>query len=248
MRHITRTFLAGLASVLPVVATLYLVYWLASSAESILGAGLRLVLSDRFYWPGLGVALGAAIIFAVGLLMHTWLARTIFSWWERLLYRLPLIKSIYGAFRDLLSFVAAPRDKALQQVVAVRIGETDMRLLGFVTRDDLQDLPKGLAEADAADAPALAERIAALLGESLEGIRVFFQHELGQSVHQYSLRFGRALARRDGPHQVQVLGLSRQWQPVVFAGGLPVGDQQVRCALEHLRGDAAAEMRTSPPD
>ena len=150
MRHITRTFLAGLATVLPVVATLYLVYWLASSAESILGAGLRLVLSDRFYWPGLGVALGAAIIFAVGLLMHTWLARTIFSWWERLLYRLPLIKSIYGAFRDLLSFVAAPRDKALQQVVAVRIGETDMRLLGFVTRDNLQDLPKGLAEADAA--------------------------------------------------------------------------------------------------
>lgn len=150
MRHITRTFLTGLATVLPVVATLYLVYWLASSAESILGAGLRLVLSDRFYWPGLGVALGAAIIFAVGLLMHTWLARTIFSWWERLLYRLPLIKSIYGAFRDLLSFVAAPRDKALQQVVAVRIGETDMRLLGFVTRDDLQDLPKGLAEADAA--------------------------------------------------------------------------------------------------
>ena len=150
MRHITRTFLTGLATVLPVVATLYLVYWLASSAESILGAGLRLVLSDRFYWPGLGVALGAAIIFAVGLLMHTWLARTIFSWWERLLYRLPLIKSIYGAFRDLLSFVAAPRDKALQQVVAVRIGETDMRLLGFVTRDDLQDMPKGLAEADAA--------------------------------------------------------------------------------------------------
>ena len=70
--------------------------------------------------------------------------------WERLLYRLPLIKSIYGAFRDLLSFVAAPRDKALQQVVAVRIGETDMRLLGFVTRDNLQDLPKGLAEEDAA--------------------------------------------------------------------------------------------------
>ncbi len=150
MRHITRTFLTGLATVLPVVATLYLVYWLASGAESILGAGLRLVLSDRLYWPGLGVALGAAIIFAVGLLMHTWLARTIFSWWERLLYRLPLIKSIYGAFRDLLSFVAAPREKGLQQVVAVRIGETDMRLLGFITRDDLQDLPKGLAEADAA--------------------------------------------------------------------------------------------------
>ena len=67
---------------------------------------------------------------------------------RRLLYRLPLIKSIYGAFRDLLGFVAAPREKGLQQVVAVRIGETDMRLLGFVTRDDLQDLPKGLAEAD----------------------------------------------------------------------------------------------------
>ena len=146
MRHITCTFLTGLATVLPLVVTIYLVYWLASSAESILGAGLRLVLSDRFYWPGLGVTLGMVIIFAVGLLMHTWLVRKIFSWWERLFYRLPLIKSIYGAFRDLLSFVAAPRAKGLQQVVAVQIGETDMRLVGFVTRDDLKDLPEGLAD------------------------------------------------------------------------------------------------------
>ncbi len=35
---------------------------------------------------------------------------------------------------------------------------------------------------------------------------------------------------------------------MVLAGGLPVGDQQVRSALEHLGREAAAEMRTPTPD
>ena len=53
MRRLWNTFLKGLAAVLPVALTIYLVYWLAKTAESILGGPLRWVLPSDRYWPGL---------------------------------------------------------------------------------------------------------------------------------------------------------------------------------------------------
>lgn len=149
MKTITGTFLTGLVTVLPIVATIYVLVWLAVTAESLLASGLQLVFPEVLYRPGLGVALGVVIIFLAGLLMRTLAARTVFAWAESLFYRVPLIKSIYGMLRDFFNFLSQPKKKGMQQVVTVRLGDTDMRLIGFVTRKDLSGLPEGVAGDDA---------------------------------------------------------------------------------------------------
>ena len=98
--------------------------------------------------PGIGIVFAVLIILIIGLLMRTWLVRQVFLWWNNLLLRLPLIKSVYRMFQDFVSFIAEPRDKGMQQVVSMQVGETNMRILGFVTRDDLKGLPEGLADND----------------------------------------------------------------------------------------------------
>ncbi len=54
MRFIGRNILTGLVTILPVVLTLYLLYWLAVSAETVLGNMIRLILPENMYWPGMG--------------------------------------------------------------------------------------------------------------------------------------------------------------------------------------------------
>ena len=146
MKHITRTFFTGLAVTLPVVATLYLLVWAARATEHALDGLLRFVLPQAVYLPGLGVALGVVLVFLVGLLMRTWAARKIFSWTEKLMYRVPLVKTVYGALRDFTEFLSRPQKQGAQQVVLVRLGGTDLRVMGFVTRDDLAGLPPGMGE------------------------------------------------------------------------------------------------------
>ena len=146
MKHITRTFFTGLAVTLPVVATLYLLVWAARTTEHALDGLLRFVLPQVVYLPGLGVALGVVLVFLVGLLMRTWVARKIFSWTEQLMYRLPLVKTVYGALRDFTEFLSRPQKQGVQQVVLVRLGDTDLRVMGFVTRDDLAGLPPAMGE------------------------------------------------------------------------------------------------------
>jgi uncharacterized membrane protein len=146
MKRFTRTFFTGLAVTLPVVATLYILVWMTLATERVLDALLRFVLPKAVYLPGLGVALGVVLVFLVGLLMRTWVARKIFAWIEELMYRVPVVKTVYGALRDFTDFLSRPQKQGAKQVVLVRLGGTDLRIMGFVTRDDLADLPPGMSE------------------------------------------------------------------------------------------------------
>ena len=54
-QRLWRTFLSGLATVLPVGITLYLVWWLLPKAESLFGGAVRVVLPDVWSFPVRGM-------------------------------------------------------------------------------------------------------------------------------------------------------------------------------------------------
>jgi uncharacterized membrane protein len=135
------TFLTGLLTVVPAVATIYLVVWLANTAETVLGGALKWVVSDDFYFYGMGMMAGVGVVLAVGVLMQTWVARKLFGLGEALLLRMPLVKTIYGAVRDFFGlFTGSPAGQA-GRVVTVALPGMDARLVGFLMREDLGELP-----------------------------------------------------------------------------------------------------------
>ena len=146
MNHLTRTFITGLVVTLPVAATLYLLYWATLATERTLDGVLLFVLPEEVYFPGQGLALGVVLVFLVGLMMRTWVARKVFAWAEGLMYRVPVVKSVYGALRDFADFLSRPQKQGAQQVVLVRLGDTNLRVMGFVTRDDLAGLPPEMGD------------------------------------------------------------------------------------------------------
>lgn len=148
LKSIGRNILTGLITLLPVVLTLYLFYWLVVSSESLLGSLLQMALPAGVYRPGMGVVVGLGVAFVVGLLMRVLVVRRLFALSERLFTRLPLIKSVYFAIRDLLDFFSPGRKQEFGQVVAVSFGETGMQLIGFVTQADAQRLPADFKDQD----------------------------------------------------------------------------------------------------
>jgi uncharacterized membrane protein len=70
--------------------------------------------------------------------MHSGPIRRLFKRGERVFYHLPLVKSIYAAFRDLMDYFSPARKKDFEQVVSVTFGDTGMRLIGFITQADEQ--------------------------------------------------------------------------------------------------------------
>lgn len=142
-KSIGKLFLRGLAAVLPLGLTLYIVWWLCYTAESAMGPVIRLVLPDNWYWPGMGLVAGVGLVLVIGILTQAWLIRRIIRFGEELLNKIPLIKTLYGSVRDLMSFFSGPQQKGIEKVVMVELCEGGPRLLGFVTRDDAAGLPGG---------------------------------------------------------------------------------------------------------
>ncbi len=148
LRFITRHILTGLVTVLPVALTLYLLYWLAVSAEGMLGGMIRFILPENLYWPGMGLIAGLVAVFVVGLLMHAYAVQQFFAKGEQLFYHMPLIKSVYRAIRDFLDYFSPTTKKEFDQVVAVSIGNTGMQVIGFVMQALPERLPQGFRAED----------------------------------------------------------------------------------------------------
>lgn len=144
MKTAGRIFLTGMFTVLPVLATVYLMVWLVTGAERFVGKQLMWLIPDEYYRTGMGLVLALAVIFLVGVLMHALLFRQLFGLAERLMLEIPLVRSIYGALRDLFGLFAGGDDDQSMQVVSVTLPGTGMRALGFVSRADFSDLPEGI--------------------------------------------------------------------------------------------------------
>ena len=144
-KSIGTTLLTGFITLLPVVLTIYLLYWAAISSEQLMGNALRWALPNAIYFPGLGMIAALVVMFIVGLLMKAILVRQLFSFGEQILYRLPLIKTVYRAIRDLFDFFS-PKKEGLGQVVAVTYN--GIETIGFITQTDQQRLPESFRDQD----------------------------------------------------------------------------------------------------
>jgi len=151
MNALVKILFKGLATVLPIGATLYVVYRLATLVEGTLGPTIEALLGADGLWryrPGMGAAAALVVVFLVGLLSHLVLFRRVVDLAARLLDRIPLVKTIHGALRDLTGLLGGGEGRqAARQVVVVPFGDAG-RLLGLVTREDFRHVPAGLAAGD----------------------------------------------------------------------------------------------------
>jgi len=159
MKTFSKNFLTGLAAILPITLTLYLLYWFVYSAESFLGKIFRWLLPPHWYLPGLGMLAGVLLIVLVGMLMQALLIQKLFAWAERLFVKVPLFKTIYTSIRDFIRYLARDQHVSQQQVVVVTLKQTDLKLVGFATRSDLQAV---------AGATGIEERVAVYLPMSYQ--------------------------------------------------------------------------------
>ncbi|MBI5663606.1 MAG: DUF502 domain-containing protein [Nitrospirae bacterium] len=134
MKRLTRYFLEGLLVLLPLVATIYVIYAVFKKIDSIY----------EFQIPGMGFLLTIVTITVVGFISSNFIARKLVGLMDNLFAQLPFVKMIYTSVKDLI--VAFVDDKkSFNKPVLVALSQTDnIQALGFVTRQSLDHL--GLAD------------------------------------------------------------------------------------------------------
>lgn len=138
MKRLFTLALQGLAAVLPVALTLYLVYWLLTRMENLAGQLIKLVVPESWYFQGLGVLSGFLLLVLTGLLVKAYVIQYLIQAGDRLLNRIPLVKSIHGAIQDFMRAFTLKEGKDADSVVLVEVQEGKY-LIGFVTGRKIAD-------------------------------------------------------------------------------------------------------------
>ncbi len=134
-----RYLVAGLLVWLPLGATFFvvrlLVRWMDNSLllvpqayrpENLLG----------FAIPGLGVVLTLIILLLTGLVAANLFGRKLVSLWERLLARIPLVRSVYSAVKQLVETMFSDGGESFRKVLLVEFPRRGLWTLAFQTGTD----------------------------------------------------------------------------------------------------------------
>lgn len=148
MNAIVKTFFKGLLAFLPIFLTVYAVYYFGDWLNRMSSRLLQWMAPGLPDVPGLGIAIGFAAIFVLGILVSSRLTSWIYTLVESPLRHLPVIKELYTALKQLTTFLTPNKDDDAGQVVSVRHPDLDVALVGLMMRSDVDGLDDAIASGD----------------------------------------------------------------------------------------------------
>ncbi len=130
LRRILRYFFSGTLFIVPLVATVYFIFVSFRWLDNLL----------NLPYPGLGVLIILLAITAFGYLTTNFAFKTVANWFDHLINKIPLVKLIYSAMKDLLGAFVGDKKK-FNKPVLVRINkDNNLYQIGFITQPDLAEL------------------------------------------------------------------------------------------------------------
>ena len=133
-RNIRNLFLTGLAAILPVVATLWVLTALFKFMDGLLGSVIYPIIGTRIW--GLGFISTLAFVVGLGSLTRNIMGNAILRRVEMLMESMPLVKNIYNPAKQLVQTFSSAGKSSFRKVVLVEYPRRDMFTLGFLTNDE----------------------------------------------------------------------------------------------------------------
>jgi uncharacterized membrane protein len=129
-------FITGLLIWVPLVITLWVLDFLISTMDQ----SLRLLPPEwrpealfGYHIPGLGVILTLVVVFLTGLFTANILGQRLVKFWEWLLSRIPVVKSIYSGVKQVSDTLFSGQGQAFRKVLLVQYPREGSWIIAFQT-------------------------------------------------------------------------------------------------------------------
>ena len=140
MSALKKYIIAGLLVWLPFAATIVIVKLLIDLMDKTI-----LLLPPEwqpanvlgFSIPGFGLVLAISVFLLTGVLAANLFGRRFVEMWERILNRIPLVRSIYSSVKQISSTIFDPSGKSFRKVVMLQYPRKGIWSIGFLTNDNL---------------------------------------------------------------------------------------------------------------
>ena len=132
-------FLTGLIIVGPVGITLYVVYWFIELVD----AWVKPFVPEKylpetylpFTVPGVGLMFSITALMVIGALTANLFGRTLVSYGEMMLDRMPVVRNVYGALKQIFETVLSQSNNTFQNVGLIEYPRRGLYAIVFISTD-----------------------------------------------------------------------------------------------------------------
>ena len=145
MKNIQKYLIAGLLVWLPVVVTVLLFRFLITLMDQtlvLLPLQIRPETLLGFSIPGLGVILTFLVLLVTGILAANNVGRTMMGFGERILRRIPIVRSVYSAAKNFSELVFSETGQSFKKVLLIQYPRKGVYSLAFQTSTALGEVQK----------------------------------------------------------------------------------------------------------
>ena len=142
MAVLKKYIIAGLLVWLPFAATVVIVKLLIDLLDKtvlLLPPEWHPVALLGFSIPGFGIILALSILLLTGMLAANLFGRRFVEIWERILNKIPLVRSIYSSIKQISNTIFDPSGKSFRKVVMLQYPKKGLWSIGFLTNDNVGD-------------------------------------------------------------------------------------------------------------
>ncbi len=136
MAAIRRWLLAGLLVLVPLAITFWVLNWIVGTLDQTLQILPFSWHPDQLlgrHVPGFGVLLALAIVLIIGAVASNFLGRKLVGWWDALLGRIPIVRSIYSSVKQVSDTLFAENGNAFRQALLVQWPREGVWTIAFQT-------------------------------------------------------------------------------------------------------------------
>ncbi len=144
MKTILKNFINGILTIVPIILVIYVIYKTFMFLDGLLGNTLKPYFRGD-YIPGIGLLSTIIVITLLGWLSTKYFTGKIIKLIDRFFEKIPVVKTIYSVIKDTVQSFLGDK-KSFSKVALVVIPGTDMRSLGFITSEQLEDFYSPLKE------------------------------------------------------------------------------------------------------
>jgi uncharacterized membrane protein len=139
-KHIRTCIFRGVLAVIPLVLSYFVIRFLYFAIDQEVAPLVQKVAGIRI--PGLGIFLVLVLLYLLGLGAGNWLGRKVFKAIERVMERIPLVKTVYHLGKQLGVALSLPEKQVFQRAVLIENFRSGLYSIAFVT-GEIQDPKEG---------------------------------------------------------------------------------------------------------
>jgi uncharacterized membrane protein len=130
-----RYLVAGLLIWLPLAITLWVLDFIVTTMDRtlmVLPASLHPDQVLGVHVPGLGLVMSVIILLVTGALAANIIGARMFSWWESVLVKIPIVRPIYSSVKQVSDTLFASKGQSFRKVVLIEFPNRGQWTFGFI--------------------------------------------------------------------------------------------------------------------